>query len=304
MQAGSGHLLSAASVPMLEGFQKGRWTGFLQYQTEGGKPGVWAGSFDVRDVQTAIPGLKAPVQIASASVLLDDKRVVVHRLHGRVEKLQIDGDYRYEPGDDWPHHFRMVIPEADVADLERVLLPTLRRERSFLARTLKLRTVSTPEWLANRQVDGNLSIGRLTAGDMEWTLVKARVLWDGPDIQLRNIQAIMDEGALTAGATVDITGSEPKYRMRGQVKNLNWQGGSVDLSGKFDTSGTGLDFLEALQGEGSFQARSLSVLPENPITSVAGSYIFSVSSGFPARGQPNRTANSSWISPLPAGLYT
>ena len=52
------------------------------------------------------------------------------RLRGHVDKLQIDGDYRYEPGDDWPHHFRLSIPEADLADIERILLPTLRRERS------------------------------------------------------------------------------------------------------------------------------------------------------------------------------
>jgi hypothetical protein len=277
MQAGSGHLLSAAAIPLLESFHKGRWTGFLQYQTEGGKPGIWAGAFDVREVQADVPGLRAPVQIASASVLLDGKRVEVKRLHGRVEKLQLDGDYRYEPGDDWQHHFHIAIPEADLADLERILLPTLRRERGFLARTLKLNSQSTPEWLASRQVNGNVRIGRLTAGDLEWTDVKTRVLWDGPEIQLQNIQAVTDEGTVKGSAVVELSGNEPKYRLRGQVKNLNWQGGTVDLSGTFNASGMATDFLQSLQGEGTFQARALSVLPETPITSVAGSYVFSVS---------------------------
>ncbi len=276
MQAGSGHLLSAVSIPLLESFRKGRWTGSLQYQTKDSKPGTWAGTFDLRDVQADIPGLKPPLQITSASVLLDNKRVVVSRLRSRLETLQIDGDYRYEPGDDWPHHFRISIPTADVADLERILLPSLRRERGFLARTLKLKGGSTPEWLASRQVDGNLRIGQLTAGDFEWTDVKTRVLWDGPNIQLQNLQATIDEGSLKGTAAIDLIGTEPRYRLRGQVKDFNWQGGSVDVAGKFDASGTGPDFLQSLQGEGTFQARSLEVLPENPVTSVGGSYGFAV----------------------------
>jgi hypothetical protein len=198
-------------------------------------------------------------------------------MRGHLEKLQIDGDYRYEAGDDWPHHFRINIPEADLTDIERVMLPTLRRERGFLARTLKLKAPSTPEWLASRQADGSLHIGHLTAGDLEWTDVRSRVVWDGPDIQLRGIQAVMDEGAITGSAALDLTGVEPRYQLRGQLKNLSWQGGTVDLSGKFGATGTGLEFVLGLQGEGSFQARSIAVLPETPISSIAGSYVFAVS---------------------------
>ncbi len=277
MQTGSGHLLSAASVPLLESFHKGRWTGSLQFQTEGGKPGVWAGAFDIREVQAGIPGLKPPLQITSASVLLDGKRVVVTRLRAKLEKLQLDGDYRYEPGDDWPHHFRIAIPEAELADLERMSLPTLHRERGFLARTLKLQAGSIPEWLANRQVDGTLRIGQLTSGGLEWKNVTARMIWDGPNVQFQNLHANTDEGSINGTVSVDLSGNEPKYRLRGHAKDVAWQGGSVDLSGKFDAAGTGSDFLQSLQGEGSFQARELTLLPENPVTSVAGSYLFAVS---------------------------
>jgi len=277
MQNGSGHLLSAASVPLLENFRKGRWTGSLQYQTEGGKPGTWIGAFDVRDVQAEIPGLKPPLQITSASVLLDGKRVIMTRLRAKVEKLELDGDYRYEPDDDWPHHVRLTIPEAELSDMERMLLPTLHRERGFLARTLKLQALAIPEWLANRQVDGTIRIGQLTSGGVEWNDVRAHVIWDGPNIQFQNVQANMDEGNLRGTVSLDIGGSEPKYRLRGQAKDVGWQGGSVDLSGRFDATGTGTDFLQSLQGEGSFQARALTLLPENPVTSVAGSYLFAVS---------------------------
>ncbi len=277
MQTGSGHLLSAASVPLLEGFRKGRWTGSLLYQSEGVKPGVWTGAFDIRDVQADIAGLKPPLLINSASVLLDGKRVVVTRLRAKVDQLQIDGDYRYEPGDDWPHHFRIAIPQAELAGLERMLLPTLHRERGFLARTLKLQGSSIPEWLANRQVDGTLRIGQLTSGGLEWKDVTTHMIWDGPSVQLQNLQANMDEGSLKGTVSVDLSGNDPKYRLRGQAKELAWQGGEVDLSGRFEAAGTGSDFLQSLQGEGSFQARELTLLPENPVTAVAGSYVFAVS---------------------------
>src|SRR6185295_12240778 len=99
----------------------------------------------------------------------------------------------------------------------------------------------------------------------------------GPNIQFQNVQANMEEGNLRGTVSLDIGGSEPKYRLRGQAKDVGWQGGSVDLSGRFDATGTGSDFLQSLQGEGSFQARALTLLPENPVTSVAGSYLFAVS---------------------------
>ncbi len=276
MQEGSGHLLSAASVPLLEGFRKGRWTGSLNYQTEEGKPGVWTGAFDLHDAQVAVPGLNQPLRISSASVVLESERVAVNRLRAHIEKLEVDGEYRYEPREDRPHRFRISIPSADLAQVEQLFLPTLRRERSFLARTLKLKSEAVPGWLSRRHADGIVRIASLTAGDLEWTAVRTRVLWDGADLELASLEAKMDGCGWNGSAVINLAASEPKYNLQGHVQNLAWQGGSVDVLGKLDSSGTGVDFLRNLQSEGSFQARSLTVLPEIPITSAAGSYTFSV----------------------------
>jgi AsmA protein len=276
MKAGSGHLLSAAAVPLLENFSKGLWTGTLNYEAAEGKPGGWTGTFDLRDVQTVVPGLKEPVRISSASVVLDGERVTINRLRARVEELAMEGEYRYEPGETRPHRFKLSVSTADLADLERLFLPTLRRERGFLARTLKLRAEPIPDWMATRHADGTVRIGQLTLGDSEWTAVKTRVVWDGPMVELSGLEAIMEDSAANGSAAIDLSGTEPKYKLRGRLQNLSWQGGSVDLSGRFDTTGTGADFLQNMQSEGSFQARSLTLFPENPITSAAGSYTFSV----------------------------
>jgi hypothetical protein len=287
LQTGSGHLLSAASVPLLEGFTKGRWTGSLNYQAENGKPGVWTGAFDLRDVQATVPGLAEPVRISSGSVVLAGERVAITKLRARIAKVEVDGDYRYEPDDKRPHRFRVVIPDADLAEIERIFLPTLRREAGFLARTLKFKSESAPDWLTERRVDGTIRIGRLTIGESEWTEAKARVLWDGPILELSGVEAALDEGTATGTATINLSGPEPKYQLGGQVQNLAWQGGTVDVAGRFDSTGTGVDFLRNMASEGTFSARSLTLLPENPINTVAGFYTFSVT-----RAGPRVTLNA------------
>ena len=57
MQSESGHLLTAAAVPLLEGLQHGRWSGALRYQIRNGEPGIWTGSFELVTFRLLFPGL-------------------------------------------------------------------------------------------------------------------------------------------------------------------------------------------------------------------------------------------------------
>ena len=269
MQAGSGHLLSAAAIPLFENLTGGRWSGTLHYQVEGDKPGAWTGSFDLRDVEAAIPGMSETFQLASASVALEGDAVVVSKLRGKVGEVEMDGDYRYDPAAERPHRFRVNIGSADLADLERIFLPTLRRERGFIARTLRLNAAPMPDWLDTRHAEGTLHIETLTAGDLEWDRVRARVLWESGTVQFTNLEAVAEDGAVTGSVTIDVSGPLPKYRLRGQWKGLAWKGTTVEMTGRLDASGTGSDLLRSVQAEGSFTSKSLAAPSE-------GLFVFNV----------------------------
>jgi hypothetical protein len=274
MQTGSGHLLSAAAIPLFENLNSGRWTGTIHCQVTGNKPGAWTGSFDLLDVEASIPGVAQPIQLESASVTLDGDAVVVSKMRGRVGDVEMEGDYRYEPAAVRPHHFRVTIASVDLAHLEQIFLPTLRRERGFIARTLRLNPAPMPDWLDARHAEGTVRIETLTAGDLEWDHLRAHVLWESGTVQLTNLEAVAEESAVTGSATIDVSGPLPKYRLRGQWKGLEWKGAKVEITGRLDGSGTGGELLQSLQAEGSFTSKSLPAPSE-------GLFVFNVGLGGP-----------------------
>lgn len=275
LQAGSGHLLSAASVPLMERFRKGTWTGSMHYRISQGEPGVWSGNVELHNAQTMVPGIAEPLSVSSANVEIDGARVAISRLRAHAGKISFDGEYRYEPDQVRQHRFRLVVPTLDTADLEQVLLPSLRRDAGFLARTLRLRSAETPDWLRERHADGTIRIGTLTAGPLEFRAVRARAIWDGTRVDLTGVDAMLEDAKVKGSIGIDIAGTLPKYAIKGQVDNLSWKNGRVDFDAAGDTQGMGADFLANLHTEGNFQARSIAVLPDNPLRTASGSYEFS-----------------------------
>jgi uncharacterized protein involved in outer membrane biogenesis len=207
---------------------------------------------------------------------MDGNRVSVSNMRAHTASVEFTGEYRYEPEAPNPHRFNFVVPTLDLAAAEELLLPTLRREQGFLARTLR-RPVRLPDWLVHRQAEGTIRVGSLTAAALELRDVKAHVLWDATDIEITNLAGRLEDGKSTAQATINLAGAQPVYHVRARVQDLTWRGGKVDFDTKIASRGIGPDFLLNLKSDGAFDARSLVFSPDAPLRTATGSYEFSVS---------------------------
>jgi hypothetical protein len=263
-------LLSRAAAPLVSRFQGGRWTAALHYHQDDTAPGVWTGSFEVRDTATRVPGVAEPVRIGSARLEVDGALLRVRQLRAIIAGIEVYGSYAYDPADSRPHQFDFTVPKATMADIEGLFAPALRRDEGFFARTLRLRRASVPNWLQYRKAEGLIRIGALTAGDLTMHGVRSRVIWEGGAVQLLALQGRLDEGFFKGAGTLDITKSEPQYKLRGSVQNIAWNNGKVDLVGSVETLGSGLNLLLNLRGEGTFRARGIVLSPEQTVRAASG----------------------------------
>jgi len=177
----------------------------------------------------------------------------------RIGAIELQGDYRYEPGAVRPHRFRMILPEADAAELERLLAPSLRRDRGFLARTLGIGKPEIPDWLTQRFMDGTVEIGELTVGSTLLTGVRSRVRWNGPEVEFAGVEAKLANGSAYGRLNVNLLGRLPAYRMDFRLDSIDFEGGKIDADGIAETSGTGSELLTRIRSDGSFVGRGLEI---------------------------------------------
>lgn len=274
-------LLSRAAVPLVNRFQGGKWSAALRYHQDEDVPGLWSGSFEVRDTNTRVPGIADPVRIASARIEIDGEALRVRQMRAVTGDLEIYGNYAYDPADARPHRFDLTVPAAEITEVEALLAPALRHEESFIARTLRMRRATLPDWLQHRKAEGQIRIGTLTAGDATVRAIRSRVIWDRGVVQLPSIEGRLEEGSFKGSGVVDITKSEPQYKLRGRAQNLPWKNGRVDLDGSVESLGLGLDLLLNLHGEGSFQARGVMLSPEQIIRTATGTFAMSLTRAGP-----------------------
>jgi hypothetical protein len=265
--------VALAAVPWLEQVKSGQFGGQLHYHRElntpappvlpGSRPPAssswlgtgWSGRLDVSDAEVPIPGLADPVVLASAHAQIDGPRVVLDQLDGSAGKVSFTGEYRYEPTATHPHRLRVRMEQTEAETLEAELMPTLRRSPGLLARALGRN--SLPDWLADRELDGNIQIGDLDLNGSHLQNLRARIVWDAARVELDNLQTKLDQAAITGRLAINLHGERPSYRMIGSVKGLPWQSGKLDAEGTLETFGTGRQILANLTSAGTFTAASL-----------------------------------------------
>ena len=263
-----------AAVPWLEQVSSGTWTGQLRYQLCGSCPAQsgWSGKIELSDAQFPLPGLAEPVEVQSATAHIDGARVMLDRIRARAGQIAFQGEYQYAPQVTRPHRLRILIPEADAAELERLLMPSLRHSRGFIARALSVVRTPIPAWLAERHADATVQIGSLRLADAEARDIQAHLLWDVTRAEFDDIHARFDGGRVTGALSVNLRGSLPAYRLEAHTKGVAWKSGKVDADTVIESSGAGAELLARLHSSGAFVARGLEMedLPE--LESVSGAY--------------------------------
>jgi len=259
--------LGLVAVPLLEHTSAGAWRGTARYHA-----GEWSGDSELLDARIPVDGLANPIQIKSAAISLNGKRAAITRLQAKAGDITFTAEYRWEQGARRPHKFRLAIAEADAAELQRLLAPALVRERGFLARTLGLRSGSLPEWLAARHAEGLVTIDSVTAGDTKVHNLWTRLLWDAGTVHLTGLNAALAPGSIAGDVTVDLTAGSPQFHFEGDLRDVPWKGGRIDLEGTLDAEGSGLQLLETVRAEGRLKGRSIAFAPDADFRSVSGDF--------------------------------
>ena len=279
LKSGPGSLVDAASIPVLAGCRQGTWDGKVRYERKGQAAGEWSGIFDVQNAQLDLPGMAAPLRVISAGVEIESGKVQVKNLRGRVGAVPIQADYRYELSGG-THLVHLTASEADLADLERLFMPTLRREQGFLA-NLRLRQAALPDWLKDRDVEGTVQIKRLMLAEAPLCAFKAHLKWTGTDAQLMNAACVQDDMEAAGRVAVNLAGSSPQYRLSGQVRNLDYHEGLLGFEGRFDTAGTGTRLLLNATSQGAFTGRDIQFASDTTLREISGTYQLSTGAAGP-----------------------
>ncbi len=268
-----------ASIPLLDQTPQGTWRGWARYEWAREEPGQWSGEYELLNARIPVEGLAEPVKVQSAAVSLSGKRLTVTRLRAKVGEIAFTGDYRWEPAAVRPHKFHLTIPEADAAELKRVLLPAMVRDRGFFARTLRLGDAPAPEWLKARRADGTIAIGTLAFGDTAVQVEQARLLWDGTQVRLAGIGAHVEQASLTGDLTVDLSSRLPHYRFAGKLGEVAYKEGRLNFEGSVDADGAGADILASAHAEGRMHGRSIVFSPEAEFRTAAACFEVSEQTG-------------------------
>ncbi|HTR39854.1 MAG TPA: AsmA family protein [Bryobacteraceae bacterium] len=277
----AGRLFEAAPIPLLPTLRQGSWKGRMEFEKSGDKPGVWSGTYDLQNAVVEIPGLAAPVHLASASVQMDGDAIQITRMRGHAGDVKFQGDYKYDAAGLRPERVHLSIPELQLAAIERLLLPTLRRNEGFLARTFRLRKEALPQWLQERKADVTIQVASLLSGDVPLGQLRAHAVWDGPAITVSNLDCQLNEMHATGTLSVDLSKGLPAYQLSGTVENLDYHSGQLDIDGELATSGLGADLLINLRSSGTFEGRDIVLAPDTEMRQISGSYGVMASSGLP-----------------------
>jgi AsmA family len=280
LATGATSLLDAEPIPLLEQLHEGSWKGWIAYEKTAENPGVWSGQYDLQDAVIEIPGLALPVRVASAVVQMNDGGIQLTRLRGHAGTVKFEGDYRYDASAARPHRLRLSIAELQVADVESLMMPALRRNEGFLARAFR-RDQHLPKWLEERDAEVSLQVGSLMNGDVALGDLRARAVWRGPSITVTNMDWHLDSMHASGKMSVSLARAEPAYELSGTVENFDYRNGQLDIAGDLATRGIGGDLLGNLRSKGTFEGRGIMLAPDAEVREVSGSYRVDASTGVP-----------------------
>jgi len=279
VQSSAEHVISAPPIPLLEKLRQGTWKGWIAFDRTGDHAGVWSGDYDLQNGIMEIPGVSAPVRFTSASVEMKNGGMHIDRIRAHVGTLKLEGEYRFDPDAGRPHRVRIKIPELELAELERLMQPTLRRNEGFLARTFRKETL--PAWLQDREVDGTIQVGSLLNGDSPMGEFRAHLVWDGPSILLSNVDCRLGDMHATGKMTLSVDKRAPAYHLSGNIENLDYRNGQLDVDGELDTTGAAENLLLNIRSAGTFVGRDIELGPDAEVHEISGSYRVAPMAGIP-----------------------
>jgi hypothetical protein len=260
--------ISVAGIPLLSRTTSGTWKGALRYsnETEG-----WAGELNLQNADIPFEAFAEPVHVVSADAIINGAALALKHIDLSVGGIEAQGEYRYDAPAARPHKFRIMIPEASGPALEKLLMPALRRG-NFLTYAFNFGRVPEPDWLRNMRADGIIQTGALNISGGRFEKLRARVIWEGDDVQFIGLQSEFGEAEFAGAATVHLAGRQPVYEIQGKLTGLPWRSGKISGDGTLSTSGTGTALFTNMKAQGAFEARAIDLSALDDYDLVSGAF--------------------------------
>jgi hypothetical protein len=186
---------------------KSVWRGTIHYE-RANRDEMWTGDYTVENARLTLDGIAEPIHVQSASIHAAAGRWNVTKIRATAADIAFTGEYHFDPkaasvsangSEDAkasrPQRFRLQMAEASAAEFARLLKPSLDRGTANASRAR-----SAADWLKNMSSEGTLVIERLDVGDRRYAVDAARVVWDGPALQVSSIAIRPLNGAASDAA--------------------------------------------------------------------------------------------------------
>ena len=259
--------ISITGIPLLSHATSGMWKGDLRYSTSAG----WAGAINLEDADMPFEAFAAPLHVNSADATIDKAGLVMKRVDLSIGGIAAQGEYRYETAAARPHRFRITVAQASAPAIEKLLMPALRRG-NLLTYAFNFGRAPEPDWLHNMRADGTIQTGTLDLGGRQFTKLRARVIWEGTNVEFTGLQSRFGDASFAGSATIRLAARQPAYEVKGKLAGLLWRSGTINAEGTLATSGTGTGLLTNMRAHGSFDGKEIDLAALDAYDSVAGMF--------------------------------
>ncbi len=263
----------------LEVMNDGMMSGQLVFTNTAAGPSSSSGQFQFTEATLNPPGLAVPLKNSAGRVTFDSANVDLAHFSANLGDQRIYASYRYNALAKRPERVHLELPSADLGQIEAALEPTLEAQ-GLLAR-LRFTRRAIPRWLAARNLEGDLTIGRLSVNQTDLGPFSSRFVWQGTTLQFTSLQLNLPEGLIRAHGIVNLASYSPQYRFSASVSAFPWKGGLLSAAGEFETAGTGMDSLRHLRADGTFSGEGVTLSPDDAFNKISGLFDFSFADDWP-----------------------
>ena len=240
--------------------------------SETGQRPAWSGQVQFADATMQVPGISMPVEKMQGRAMFDSLLFDMPHMSGEVGTMRFAGSYHYAAAARHPERLHLEFGQADLAQVEAALAPVLT-DNSLLSR-LPFTRRRIPGWLASRNMDGDVSVDRMSIGETAVGAFATRFNWQGTAVQLTNMQVGMPAGTMQGTGSIALAAQSPRYHFAMKVNGYAWGGGRLDADGIVDTSGVSLLFLQHLKASGKFSGEDVTFAGADALDVIAGQFEF------------------------------
>ncbi len=268
-----------AALAAFSGGKEGTITGDLHYDNATTTPAGWSGQFQFSSATLTTPAVSVPLKRAQGRVAFTPETFDLSRLSATIDDLPVQGSYRYNQTAKRQEHIHLELQDVDFQKLTAALEPAWR-EPGLLAR-LPFTKRTVPDWMAARNLDGDLSVAHLHLNKNDLGPLNTHFVWQAANLQITSLDLHSPDLSLNGSGVIDLKARVPAAHFKGTLSGYHWGGGVVNADGEFDSAGTGADTLRSLHAVGSFAGTDLSLSLNEDFEKVSGAFDLTFDSGWP-----------------------